>query len=146
MKQINYRLALDLGTTSLGWALIKLNNEHPTAIIKAGVRIFNNGRDPKTEASLAVTRREARSMRRRRDRMLKRKARMMSDLIQLSFFPKDEAERKSLENLNPYALRAKGLDSELTPAEFARALFHINQRRGFKSNLKLKYEVQQKNR
>ena len=136
MKQINYRLALDLGTTSLGWALIKLNNEHPTAIIKAGVRIFNNGRDPKTEASLAVTRREARSMRRRRDRMLKRKARMMSDLIQLSFFPKDEAERKSLENLNPYALRAKGLDSELTPAEFARALFHINQRRGFKSNRK----------
>ena len=138
-KRMQYRLALDLGTTSIGWAILRLNNEtpaRPTAIIKAGVRIFNNGRDAKTEASLAVSRREARGMRRRRDRLLKRKARMMKTLIDYGFFPKDQTERKALENLNPYALRAKGLDEALTPAEFARALFHINQRRGFKSNRK----------
>lgn len=134
-----YRLALDLGTTSIGWALLRLNNEtppRPTAVIKAGVRIFNSGRDAKTEASLAVARREARAMRRRRDRLLKRKARMMRSLIEHGFFSKNIAERKALETLNPYALRAKGLDEALTPAEFARALFHINQRRGFKSNRK----------
>ena len=50
--------------------------------------------------------------------------------------PPKKTERKALETLNPYALRAKGLDEALTPAEFARALFHINQRRGFKSNRK----------
>ena len=75
LHTMKYRLALDLGTTSIGWAILRLNNEappSPTAIIKAGVRIFNNGRDAKTEASLAVTRREARGMRRRRDRLLKR--------------------------------------------------------------------------
>lgn len=33
-------------------------------------------------------------------------------------------------------MRAKGLNEALTPAEFARALFHINQRRGFMSNRK----------
>ena len=98
-KNLKYRLALDLGSTSLGWALIKLNDGEklePTAIIKAGVRIFNSGRDPKTEASLAVTRREARSMRRRRDRLLKRKARMMHELIKFGFFSADAAQRKAL--------------------------------------------------
>ena len=136
---IRYRLALDLGSTSLGWAMLRLNADNPPApiaVIKAGVRIFSNGRDAKTEASLAVTRREARSARRRRDRLLKRKNRMMIKLIQHGFFPADTTERKALLTLNPYALRAKGLDAMLEPAEFARALFHINQRRGFRSNRK----------
>ena len=136
---IRYRLALDLGSTSLGWAMLRLNSDSPptpVAVVKAGVRIFSNGRDAKTEASLAVTRREARSARRRRDRLLKRKNRMMAQLIQHGFFPTDTTERKALVTLNPYALRAKGLDAMLEPAEFARALFHINQRRGFRSNRK----------
>ena len=140
MKQkMRYRLALDLGSTSLGWAMIRLNQDEqpaPIAIIKAGVRIFSNGRNPKDGSSLAVTRREARAMRRRRDRLLKRKSRMMHTLTEHGFFPIDPLKRKELETLNPYALRAKGLDGALTPAEFARALFHINQRRGFKSNRK----------
>ena len=136
-QRMRYRLALDLGSTSLGWAMIRLNAENePCAVIKAGVRIFSDGRNPKDGTSLAVTRREARAMRRRRDRLLKRKARMMQTLIAHGFFPQDEAERKALETLNPYTLRAKGLDAALTPAEFGRALFHINQRRGFKSNRK----------
>ena len=146
MLSFPYRLALDLGSTSLGWAVFRINQSDelnqpdyrlkPDAIIKAGVRIFNSGRDPKTEASLAVTRRGARAMRRRRDRLLRRKARMMDKLVQYGFFPQDAAERKKLELLNPYELRAKGLREALTPGEFARALFHINQRRGFKSNRK----------
>jgi CRISPR-associated endonuclease Csn1 len=138
MKQnMRYRLALDLGSTSLGWAMIRLSSTNePCAVIKAGVRIFSDGRNPKDGSSLAVTRREARAMRRRRDRLLKRKSRMMHTLTEHGFFPADPLKRKELETLNPYALRAKGLDSALTPAEFARALFHINQRRGFKSNRK----------
>lgn len=132
---IKYRLALDLGSTSLGWAMVQLNAKgEPCAIIRVGVRTFPDGRNPKDGSSLAVTRRNARAMRRRRDRLLKRKARMQRLLIEHGFFPADEAARKALEALNPYGLRAKGLDAALTPAEFARALFHINQRRGFKSN------------
>ena len=134
-QRMRYRLALDLGSTSLGWAMIRLSTTNePCAVIKTGVRIFSDGRNPKDGSSLAVTRRDARAMRRRRDRLLKRKARMMRTLIAHGFFPLDEAQRKALETLNPYALRAKGLDAALTPPEFARALFHINQRRGFKSN------------
>ena len=139
MSHFKYRLALDLGSTSLGWAIVRLNADSPpapVAVIKAGSRIFSDGRNPKDGTSLAVTRREARAMRRRRDRLLKRKARMTRTLIEHGFFPAEEKNRKALENLNPYALRAKGLDTALTPEEFARALFHINQRRGFKSNRK----------
>ena len=138
-----YRLALDLGSTSLGWAVLRLAPTgetdyklKPTAIIRAGVRIFSDGRNPKDGSSLAVTRRAARAMRRRRDRLLRRKVRMTEMLIRHGFFPHDAEERKKLELLNPYELRAKGLDHALTPSEFARALFHINQRRGFKSNRK----------
>jgi CRISPR-associated endonuclease Csn1 len=121
--------------------MVRLNAENqPCAIIKAGVRIFSDGRNPKDGSSLAVTRREARAMRRRRDRLLKRKARMMKTLITHGFFPQDEEDRKLLERSDPFALRAKGLDQALRADEFARALFHINQRRGFKSNRKIDKE------
>ncbi len=137
LRKMRYRLALDLGSTSLGWTMIRLDaNDRPCAVIKAGVRIFSDGRNPKDGSSLAVTRRQARSMRRRRDRLLKRKARMVRTLIEYGFFPVDITQRKALEVMNPYVLRAKGLDEALTPFEFGRALFHINQRRGFKSNRK----------
>lgn len=75
-------------------------------------------------------------MRRRRDRLLKRKSRMMATLLRHGFFPQDDAARKTLVNTDPFELRSKGLEQALLPEEFARALFHINQRRGFKSNRK----------
>lgn len=137
LPKMRYRLGLDLGTTSIGWAMIRLDKHNkPVAIIRMGVRIFSDGRNPKDGSSLAVTRRNARQMRRRRDRLLKRKQKMLNALINHNFFPSDPIEREALSKLNPYELRAKGLDKQLTPAEFARALFHLNQRRGFKSNRK----------
>lgn len=137
MSTMRYRIALDLGSTSLGWAMVRLDAQNETcAVIKAGVRIFSDGRNPKDGSSLAVSRREARAMRRRRDRLVKRKNRMLQTLLRHGFFPQDESARKALVTKDPFALRVKGLDDALLPEEFARALFHINQRRGFKSNRK----------
>jgi len=141
MSKMRYRLALDLGTTSIGWAMLRLSNDqeaspHPVAIIKCGVRIFGDGRDPKGGSSLAVDRRLARGMRRNRDRKLKRKQRLMETLVDSGLMPMDRVERRALTQLDPYALRARGLEEELTPFEFGRAIFHLNQRRGFKSNRK----------
>ena len=82
--KMRYRLGLDLGTTSIGWAMLRLNeHDEPCAVIKMGTRIFSDGRDPKDGSSLAVTRRLARQMRRRRDRLLKRKARLQAALVRL---------------------------------------------------------------
>jgi CRISPR-associated endonuclease Csn1 len=144
LPRMKYRLAIDIGTNSIGWCLIRLDSQEPprpVAIIRAGVRIFPDGREPargkgEVGTSLAATRRQARAMRRRRDRLLKRKARLQAALVRLGFWPQDEAARKALVTLNPYQLRSEGLDKPLTPAQFGRALFHLNQRRGFQSNRK----------
>ena len=60
LHKMRYRLALDLGSSSLGWAMVRLNpGNQPCAVIKAGVRIFPDGRNPRWFIT-AVTRREAR--------------------------------------------------------------------------------------
>jgi CRISPR-associated endonuclease Csn1 len=141
----NYRLGLDLGTNSIGWAMMALNEKsEPHKIIDAGVRIFSDGRNPKDGTPLAVARREARGMRRRRDRFLARKSKLMNCLIRFGLMPKDEIERKRLELLNPYELRTKALDEALNPFELGRAIFHLNQRRGFKSNRKEQFSDDKK--
>ena len=134
------RLGLDIGTNSIGWWLYETDgsgsSSHIVGVIDGGVRIFSDGRDPKSKASLAVDRRAARAMRRRRDRYLRRRATLMKVLAKAGLMPSDPAEAKALELLDPYELRAKGLDASLPLTHFGRALFHLNQRRGFKSNRK----------
>ena len=50
----DYQKGLDLGTTSIGWCLVSLSSEaEPKAIMRAGVRIFSDGRNPKDGTSLA---------------------------------------------------------------------------------------------
>ncbi|MGH6678670.1 MAG: type II CRISPR RNA-guided endonuclease Cas9, partial [Bradyrhizobium sp.] len=75
-------------------------------------------------------------MRRRRDRYLQRRGNLMGLLVKHGLMPADEAERKALEALDPYELRAKALDQPLPAHHIGRALFHLNQRRGFLSNRK----------
>ncbi len=130
------RLGLDIGTNSIGWFLYSTDDGAVTSVVDGGVRIFSDGRDPKSKASLAVDRRAARAQRRRRDRYLRRKAALMKRMSQAGLMPADPEEAKALEGLDPYALRAAGLDHPLPLTHFGRALFHLNQRRGFKSNRK----------
>lgn len=138
---MNYRLALDLGTNSIGWCMLRLDmnakpSPSPYAIIRGGVRIFGDGRDPMSGSSLAVDRRDARGMRRNRDRKLSRMTRLQTALVENGLFPQDIVERRELAKLDPFELRSRGLDEELTPYEFGRAIWHLNKRRGFKSNRK----------
>lgn len=134
---MDYILGLDLGSTSLGWSVVELDKTGvPVRLERMGVRIFSDGRDSKSKEPLAVARRTARGMRRRRDRYVMRRETLMRKLVKYGLMPENESERKALERLNPYELRAKGLNEKLPPYELGRALFHINQRRGFKSNRK----------
>lgn len=132
-----WRLGIDLGTNSLGWCALELDPDGSVLrILAMGSRIFSDGRDPKSGASLAVDRRAARAMRRRGDRFLRRQQALLKHLTAAGLFPADEAERKALESLDPFELRARGLDEALPPHHLGRAFFHLNQRRGFKSNRK----------
>lgn len=136
---MRWRLGADLGTNSLGWCVIELDDDGaPCGIVSLGSRIFGDGRDPKSKQSLAVDRRAARAMRRGRDRTQQRQEGLLKHLALLGLFPEseDKTARTKLQDLDPYALRARALDEALTPHELGRALLHINQRRGFKSNRK----------
>ena len=131
------RLGLDLGTNSIGWCLLDLDGEgNPAAILKTGVRIFADGRDKQSKISLKATRRAVRSARRRRDRFIQRQNHLINTLVKFGFMPKDAAERQSLAFKDPYPIRKQALDTETAPFDMGRAFFHINQRRGFKSNRK----------
>ena len=130
------RLGLDIGTNSIGWWIYEVSNGQPVKVLDGGVRIFSDGRDPKTGASLAVDRRNARAARRRRDRYIQRRTNLMSRLALAGLMPDDPIEAKALEDLDPFALRAQALDGVIPLKHLGRALFHIDQRRGFKSNRK----------
>lgn len=137
--KLPYRLSLDIGTNSIGWCVLKLDGrDQPVGIVRAGVRIFSDGRSPKTLASLAADRRAARQTRRRHDRVLKRMARFMNGLIHFGLMPSDDDERLRLSALDPYELRRKGMDQRLEAKELGRALYHLAKRRGFKSSRKSK--------
>ncbi len=133
---MDYRLALDMGTNSIGWAVIRLNKGVPAELIRIGSRIFPDGRHPKTGDSLASQRRLPRSQRRGRDRFLQRQRAFIKYLKKFGLFPQEQAQAKALQKQCPYTLRTMGLDKPLTAYELGRALFHLNQRRGFKSNRK----------
>ena len=126
------RLGLDMGTNSIGWCL----TEDDERIVDIGVRIYSDGRDPKSGSSLAVDRRAARAMRRRRDRYLGRRSAFLETLVRYGLMPANADEAKLIAERDPYALRADALTRKLDPHEIGRALFHLNQRRGFLSNRK----------
>ena len=131
------RLGLDLGTNSIGWAAVRLNAEGQSCgVLDMGVRIFPDGRNATDKTSNAMARRTARGQRRRRDRYLMRRGELLQALVEYGLMPPDPDARKDLQQLDPYSLRVRALDQPLHPFELGRAIFHLNQRRGFKSNRK----------
>ena len=149
---MKWRLGIDLGTNSLGWWAFEVHKpkrEKSGKISKSlggGVYIFPDGREPAKRGrvgdSNAVQRRQARSMRRTRDRGKTRLRAYMKELVALKLMPKTRKERDRLfqasgnnpHAYNPYRLRAEAVARPLTPHELGRALFHLGLRRGYKSN------------
>ena len=133
-----YAIGLDIGISSVGWAVVGLNdNERPYGIINMGSRIFDAAEQPKTGDSLAAPRREARSARRRLRRHKHRNTRIRQLLVNSNVVSHEKLESLfdgQLEDI--YTLRVRALDNAVSSDEFARILLHISQRRGFRSNRK----------
>lgn len=142
-------LGLDLGTNSIGWALIddKLNK-----ILGIGSRIFPMGvenlGDGDNEMSKNASRTGARGVRRQFFRRRLRKKILLKALSEnkmcpmttedfedwkkTKLFPSDKLANWFA--LNPYELRQKALNEKLTFEEIGRIFYHLIQRRGFLSN------------
>lgn len=142
-------LGLDLGTNSIGWALLD-NKEN--RIIGIGSRIFPMGVDNlgegDNEMSKNASRTGARGVRRQFFRRRLRKKILLKKLSEYNMCPIDESDiqnwkrtkqfpEKELSNwfaLKPYELRHKALSEKLSLEEIGRIFYHLIQRRGFLSN------------
>lgn len=135
---MKYTLGLDIGIGSVGWAVLQNGaDDLPVKIKDLGVRVFTEAEHPKTGASLAQPRRDARSSRRRIRRRRHRKERIKNLIEEQGIMTLDEIEHL-FENSgfvqDVYELRADGLDRCLMQDEWVRVLIHLAQRRGYRSN------------
>lgn len=166
-----YVLGLDLGSASLGWAVIGLNAQgDPESLLRSGVRIFEPGVDGSAleieqgkDQSKAVERRTARLQRRQLRRRVGRQRDLFVELQRAGLLPSNaegkgansEQRHHLLNELDQsltakylstdgdafaqgplYFLRKRALYQSLESFELGRVLFHLSQRRGFKSNRK----------
>ena len=144
MKKI---LGLDLGTTSIGWALVneKENDNEQSSIIKLGVRVnplttdeqknFDEGKPITTNADRTVKR----GMRRNLQRYKLRRDTLLSVLKEQGFISDDTilCEQGNRSTFQTLQLRAKAATEEVSLAELARILLLINKKRGYKSSRKV---------
>ncbi len=145
MKKI---LGLDLGTTSIGWAVVNeaTNKEEKSSIVKLGVRVnpltvdeqtnFEKGKPITTNADRTLKR----SMRRNLQRYKLRREHLISCLKENGFITDDSilCENGNRTTFETYRLRAKAATEEISLEELARVLLMINKKRGYKSSRKAK--------
>ncbi len=159
-------LGLDLGTNSIGWAVI--DSSLPQPLVAKGVQIFEKGvgEEKNNEFSLASKRTIFRSARRRKRRRKMRKFFTLKVLVESGFcpglsladlqawktrkiYPANPAFREWLNTraavdnqkpVDPYTYRALVANQPLDHTHpenryiLGRALYHMAQRRGYKSN------------
>ncbi|WP_297441159.1 type II CRISPR RNA-guided endonuclease Cas9 [Sulfurimonas sp.] len=134
-------LGLDLGITSIGWALVDIDekNLQNNKIIDSGVRIFTIAEHPKDGKSLALPRREARSARRTTKRKAQKLRAIKRLLIKNKIISQEELDNLFLGNKGQkdvWDLRKEALYRELNNKELSRIMIHLAKHRGYFSNRK----------
>ncbi|MFI3162889.1 MAG: type II CRISPR RNA-guided endonuclease Cas9 [Bacillota bacterium] len=129
---MRYRLGLDLGIASVGWSIMECDeNGEPFRIENMGVRCFDKAEQPKTGASLAEPRRDARGLRRRIRRKAHRIERAKFEI------KKEFGITEFKNNLDIYKLRSLALDEKITSSQLSVVLLYLIKHRGFHSSRKL---------
>lgn len=159
-------LGLDLGTNSIGWAIVEKEPGQSYRLLDKGVHIFQDGvaHDKSGEKPAVQDRTAARASRRHYFRRRLRKVSLLAILVDNKFcpylssdelngwkkqkvYPKNDRflawqRTDDNKNKNPYhdryvcLTRPLDLTRESERYILGRALYHLNQRRGFLSNRK----------
>ena len=154
MNKEKYVLGLDIGISSVGWALVNIDESgNPVKIKDVGVRIFTPGENVKTGESKA----EARRLKRGTRRVIRRRTfrldciRMLLSNYGFLDAPKSTLQSEKFSELkvnynnlindyyknkdtNPFKLKVEALDRKLTKEELSIILIHYAKHRGYKSN------------
>jgi len=154
-EKAKFILGIDVGISSVGWAIVDLDElDSPYKIKDLGVRIFTAAEVPKTGDSKAKSRREKRGIRRLIRRKAFRMDRVRYLLNQNGFLGEkitdgkvdiinhnlEKEAAKIIENYNigknimPYELKVKGLTEKLLKEELLIIMLHYAKHRGYKSN------------
>lgn len=157
MKRV---VGLDLGTNSIGWALVneKESGDEVSSIVKLGVRAIqydtfskSNGSESKDPTkdflsgkglSPNASRTQKRGARRNLQRYKLRREYLRKILIKNGLISEDTplTETGKVSTHETLRLRAKSARNKVTLNELARVLFAINKKRGYKSNRKANSE------
>lgn len=156
----NFILGLDLGTNSIGWAIIGCDeNANPSRLIDANSRIFLSMMEADGKAPKNKQRRDKRLTRRQIRRHKERRDKLLEILVDQHLLPGEfhqpsdwpcllnqkgklpNGELKDFLASNPFLLRSEALERNLTRHEFGRVLMHLAKRRGYKSNRGIKYHA-----
>lgn len=156
-------LGIDLGANSVGWSILEERRGSAVRIVASGVRVFEAGVEGDIESGRDLPRNAERRDARQHRRQLARRAcrmRKVARALQASgLLPKGDVASEtgrhrllleldtrlqpglrgdddSWAHVFPYRLRARALDERLEPWAVGRALYHLAQRRGYKSNRK----------
>ncbi len=123
----------DIGTTSIGFAVIDHDPDAEAgSILRLGVRIFPEARDP-DGTPLNQQRRQKRMVRRQLRRRRLRRRLLNEALHEAGLLPKfDQPEWRVVMAAEPYALRKRGILEALNAYELGRAIYHLAQNRHFK--------------
>lgn len=166
IKGPKYILGLKVGSAVLGWAAIEVDaNEDTKGVLRLGVRHFEPGVSGNVsrgqDESNALARREARGARKNQARRTQRQKQLFRLLQEKELLPLHDGEaanysverdriltkldgvlRETIsseeQGKHLYCLRRRALDEDLMPYELGRILYHLSQRRGYKSNRKEK--------
>lgn len=135
MKRV---LGLDLGTNSLGWAVIDVPDDDNEigSVIAMGARVFPEGAEitGSKATTKAKERREKRSQRRQVARRATRRRLLRTELTRLGLLPSAESEFHKLMDLDPnYLLQQAMSGKQLALREIGRVLYWLSSRRGFLS-------------
>ena len=149
-------LGLDLGTSSIGWALVdEAEVGEKSSVVKLGVRIiqydtFTNGEGQEIKGSPAdyfsagktvspnAARTKSRSMRRNLQRY-KLRRKVLIDTLKEYHIINDATlinESGPGSTYSTLALRAKAASEEISLEDLAKVLVNINKKRGYKSSRK----------
>lgn len=144
---MDYILGLDLGTTSVGWAIVECTSAgRPLRITNSNSRIFLSMVEADTKVPKNKKRREKRLMRRQGARYKQRRNELVGLLLSNQLLPTDIGEHTSWErNLNnlghPIALRARAAEEKVSLFELGRIFLNLLRRRGYKSNRGAKFQL-----
>ena len=129
---MKYVLGLDVGIGSVGWAVIR-NEEDKKRIEDFGVRIFDSGEVPNKKERYSQERRQKREARRLIRRRSHRKLRLKNHFSNIGL--------TTIENINKYfetcssdiiSLRVKAINEKVSPEELTACLINICNHRGYR--------------